>query len=157
VAVRLRPAREADRQALWGIHSRSVKELCRGAYSSREIATWVALLRPERYLRPGQVVLVAEHARLLVGFAQFNPPAGELEALYVLPEAAGAGVGSALLGAVEAQALEAGVVRLRLDASLNAQAFYERRGYQPVHLNVRVLTPDIQLACVRMEKALGPG
>jgi GNAT superfamily N-acetyltransferase len=152
--LRLRPAQEGDRQTLWHIHSRSVRELCRSAYSAREIATWVALLRPERYLRPGYVVLLAERARHAVGFTQFDPGTGELAALYVLPEEAGRRVGSQLLETVEGLAREAQVRRIYLDASLNAEGFYLAHGYTTVHPTVRILTPEVQLACIRMEKWL---
>lgn len=150
----LRPAREADRRALWRIHTRSVRELCHGAYSAREVRTWVALLRPEGYLRPDQprTVLVAERGRRLVGFGQLDARGGELEALYVLPEEVGQGIGTMLLSSLEVLAWRAGAPALRLDASLNAESFYRERGYRPMQVAQRIITPDVQLACVRMEK-----
>jgi GNAT superfamily N-acetyltransferase len=150
----LRLATEADRGELWRLHSRSVEALCRGAYSSREVSTWVELLRPEGYLRPEQprTVLVAERGRQLVGFGQLEPLEGELEALYVAPEAAGHGVGSALLASLEALAWRAGARVLHLDASLNAEAFYRARGYVRLYAARRILTPEVQLSCTRMQK-----
>ncbi len=150
----IRPAREADRRALWRIHTRSVRELCQGAYSEHEVRTWVALLRPEGYLRPDQprTVLVAERGRQLVGFGQLDTVLGELEALYVVPEAVGEGVGSALLAALEALAWRSGLRALRLDASLNAESFYRERGYLALHQAQRLITHEVRLACVRMEK-----
>lgn len=153
-ALSLRPAVEGDRRALWRLHSRSVAALCQGSYSSREVRTWVELLRPEGYLRPEQprTVLVAERGQHLVGFGQLEPVLGELEALYVAPEEAGQGVGSALLASLEALAWRAGAQRVSLDASLNAEAFYRARGYVRLHMARRILTPLVQLACVRMQK-----
>jgi GNAT superfamily N-acetyltransferase len=150
----LRPAQERDRRALWRIHSRSVAALCEGDYSSREVRTWVELLRPDGYLRPEQprTVLVAERERHLVGFGQLDPFPGELEALYVAPEAVGQGVGSALLSSLEALAWQAGAEMMGLDASLNAEAFYRARGYVRLHPARRILTPEVQLTCVRMRK-----
>jgi putative acetyltransferase len=153
-SLNLRPATAEDRSALWQLHSRSVAALCQGAYSSQEVRTWVELLRPEGYLRPEQprTVLVAERERHMVGFGQLDPQLGELEALYVAPEAAGHGVGSALLSALELLAWRAGVPVMSLDASLNAEPFYRARGYVRLHGARRVLTPAVQLACVRMQK-----
>lgn len=150
----IRPARDAERRALWRIHTRSVRELCRGAYSPREVRTWVELLRPEGYLRPDQprAVLVAERGRRVVGFGQLDTVTGELEALYVLPEEVGLGIGTTLLAALEALAWRAGVAALRLDASLNAESFYRERGYVSLHQALRIITPEVRLACVRMEK-----
>jgi len=58
----------------------------------------------------------------------------EIDELFVLPEARGVGLGSALLGAAEAALAHAGCVRLQLQlavANEAARAFYARRGYQP--------------------------
>lgn len=150
----LRPATPGDRRALWRIHSRSVEALCAGAYSSLEVRTWVELLRPDGYLRPEQprTVLVAERGRHLVGFGQLDAFLGELEALYVVPEEMGHGVGSALLSALEELAWRAGARVMSLDASLNAEDFYRARGYVRLHAAKRILTPEVQLACVRMRK-----
>jgi hypothetical protein len=43
-------------------------------------------------------------------------------------------------------------MRMSLDASLNAEPFYRARGYVRLHMAQRVLTPEVQLACVRMRK-----
>jgi N-acetylglutamate synthase-like GNAT family acetyltransferase len=77
---------------------------------------------------------------------------GELEALYVAPEEAGHGVGSRLLSSLEVLAWRTGAAGVSLDASLNAEPFYRARGYVRLHTARRVLTPDVQLACVRMRK-----
>jgi putative acetyltransferase len=150
----LRVATEADRRALWRLHSRSVSALCQGAYSTHEVRTWVDLLRPDGYLRPEQprTVLLAERGRSLVGFGQLDPLLGELEALYVAPEEAGHGVGSSLLSSLETLAWQAGATAMSLDASLNAEAFYRARGYVRLHQAHRILTPEVRLACTRMRK-----
>jgi len=152
--LHLRPARESDRRTLWRIHTRAVEALCQRAYAPHEVRTWVRLLRPEGYLRPDRprTVLVAERGRRAVGFGQLDVGLGELEALYVLPDEAGHGVGATLLSALEATAWRGGAALLGLDASLNAERFYQRHGYSSVHLALRPLTPDVQLACVRMQK-----
>ncbi len=150
----LRPASEADRRELWRIHSSAVEAFCPGAYSPREVRTWVDLLRPEGYLRPEvpRTVLVAERGQRLVGFGQLDAQLGELEALYVAPQEAGHGVGSMLLAALEQLAWRGGAKAVNLDASLNAERFYRERGYLRLHAATRVLTAEVQLACVRMQK-----
>jgi N-acetylglutamate synthase-like GNAT family acetyltransferase len=150
----LRPATEADRRELWRIHSAAVETFCPGAYSQLEVRTWVDLLRPDGYLRPDvpRTVLVAEQAGRLVGFGQLDAELGELEALYVEPGEAGHGVGSTLLTTLELVAWRSGARTVNLDASLNAEPFYRARGYQRLHAARRVLTPEVQLSCVRMQK-----
>lgn len=154
----LRLATEEDRRELWRIHSAAVAAFCRGAYSSLEVRTWVDLLRPEGYLREDapRTVLVAQRGARLVGFGQLDAELGELEALYVEPEEAGHGVGTTLLTALELAAWRAGARTVNLDASLNAEPFYQARGYLRLHAARRVLTPEVQLSCVRMQKRRPP-
>ena len=57
----------------------------------------------------------------------------EIDEFFVLPEARGAGLGSALLAAAEGALARAGCVRLQLQLAVDneaARAFYARRGYQ---------------------------
>ncbi|WP_338869185.1 GNAT family N-acetyltransferase [Myxococcus stipitatus] len=152
--LHLRPARDSDRRALWRIHTEAVEALCRGVYAPDELNTWVSLLKPEGYLRPDRprTVLVAERGRRMVGFGQLDSRLGELEALYVVPDEVGRGVGSQLLAALESVAWGDGTPLLGLDASLNAENFYRHRGYVSLHPARRPLTARVQLACVRMQK-----
>ncbi|MBU8894254.1 GNAT family N-acetyltransferase [Corallococcus sp. M34] len=152
--IHLRLAREEDRRALWRIHTRAVVLRCCDAYSPREVSTWVGQLKPEGYLLPEghRTVLVAERGEQPVGFGQLDVVSGELEALYVTPEESGRGVGTLLLGSLERTAWLAGVAELRLDASLNAEGFYQHRGYTPLCAARRILTAEVRLACVRMHK-----
>lgn len=57
---------------------------------------------------------------------------GEVRAVYVHPDFARRGVGSALLAELERRARDRGFETLVLTASLNAVPFYERRGYAAV-------------------------
>lgn len=59
-------------------------------------------------------------------------PAGAVEAVYVHPDHAGAGVGSVLLSDLEREARDRGLASLGMHASLNAVGFYERHGYERV-------------------------
>lgn len=58
-----------------------------------------------------------------------DPVDAEVAGCYVHPEHAREGVGSALLADLEATAREWGADSVGLHASLNAVAFYERKGY----------------------------
>lgn len=152
--LHLRPAMESDRRTLWRIHTLAVEALCQRAYAPHEVRTWVRLLKPEGYLRPDRprTVLVAERGRRAVGFGQVDTGMGELEALYVTPEETGHGVGATLLSALEAAVWRGRAALLGLDASLNAEHFYQRHGYATVHAALRPLTLEVKLACVRMQK-----
>jgi GNAT superfamily N-acetyltransferase len=150
----------ADAPALARVMRASIRALARGAYPARQLARWSSL--PALYhawamTAGGEARFVAERGGRLVGFAALR--GDEATALFVRPSAAGAGVGSALLVRLEREAARRGTRRLRLDASLNAAAFYRARGYRGAR-RVRVPLPGGgALAALRLAKpiASAPG
>jgi ribosomal-protein-alanine N-acetyltransferase len=89
--------------------------------------------------------LLAEAGGVPVGCAlasmpsEFDPPA-RLLGLWVAPAAAGRGVGSALLAAMEVELLAAGVSRLRVrvpSGQLRALGLFRRRGYALLDAGLR--------------------
>lgn len=85
-----------------------------------------------------------------VGFSHIVPDVGELHAVYVHPDHARSGVGSALLAELEGYARGYGLTKLTLQSSLNAVGFYERAGYNQTN---RGESPG-RVAVVEMEKYL---
>lgn len=77
----------------------------------------------------GEVFIVAEtECGALVGFGSYRD--NEVLSLYVAPEWARQGVGTALLKTAEARIVEAGFQHSRIAASLSGRVFYERHGYE---------------------------
>jgi putative acetyltransferase len=153
---RIRAAVDADADAVWGVHTSSIRALCAGWYSEQEITVWIGRLDADGYRRAMQthVMVVAERDGAVVGFGELDPLGGEIVAIYVVPTAAGTGVGSTLLAHLEETARAAGHARLTLCASLNGEAFYARRGWRPGAREKHRLTPGVAVDCVRMDKAL---
>jgi GNAT superfamily N-acetyltransferase len=88
---------------------------------------------------PG-VIWVAESQGALAGYlivvlvmsVEHRGLMGEIDELFVLPEARSQGTGGQLLAAAEALLRERGCTRLQLQlgtANTDARAFYQRRGY----------------------------
>lgn len=83
------------------------------------------------------LVLVAQHAGLVVGFANFyrlkEPGAAELSAVYLLPSHQGLGLGSSLLknGLDQLAEVERLYVTVERD-NVTARKFYEARGFRMV-------------------------
>jgi len=152
----VRRADETDREAIWKVHTRSIRELCGNFYQPHEIAAWIGFRTPNSYLDVirGQFVFVAEREGEVVGFSQLDPSKGEVEALYILPEAAGTGIGRALLSRTEEEARKEGIERLRLSSTLNAESFYTRLGYRPLGRAKHAINEAVTLDCIRMEKLL---
>ena len=154
--ARIRAAVADDAEAVWRVHTTSIRGLCAGWYTEHEITVWTGRLLAENYLRAieAHVMVVAERDGAVVGFAELDLARGEVVAVYVLPAVAGAGIGSDLLAHLEETARAAGFRRLALCASLNAQAFYAHRGWQAGAREKHRLTPGVAVDCVRMDKAL---
>jgi GNAT superfamily N-acetyltransferase len=156
MSVTIRPARLDDAAAISAVNCASIRGICSAVYTPYEIDVWTALLTPDKYLEPlrTQIMFVAEREGVIVGYSQLDPARELVLAVYVTPDAARAGVGSALLEKLEWAARERGLKRLVLDATLNAETFYTRSGYRPARMNAYPVTPEVSLACIHMEKTL---
>ena len=137
-AFTIRAWRPADTEELGEVFRRSVREVASRDYRPAQIEAWV--------LAPGEtpawaermqnrVTFVAEEAERLIGFIQYEPP-DHIDMIYVHPERQRMGVASALLAALEGEAIRRGVKLLNVEASITSRPFFERRGYV-------VLTPQI--------------
>lgn len=79
---------------------------------------------------------------------------GEVRAVYVHPDHARRGVGTALLSELERRARKRGFEALVLTASLNAVPFYEHRGYEAVEELVYEFGGEAEGIAVVMRKRL---
>ena len=154
--ARIRAAVAADAEAVWRVHTTSIRGLCVGWYTDHEIGVWIGRLIPEAYRRAieAHVMVVAERDGAAVGFGELDLQRGEIVAVYVVPEAVRTGVGAELLAHLEETARGAGMAQLTLCASLNAEAFYARHGWRAGGREKHRLTPGVAVDCVRMDKAL---
>ena len=152
----IRRATDQDRQGIWNVHLRAIREVCSGSYSEQQVTAWANLLSPASYVAVvrERVLLVSEDAGCITGFGQLNQASGEVEAVYVLPDRQREGIGEALLRSLEEEARAAGFTKLSLSATLNAVPFYERCGYTREAPTVHRLANGIDLPCVRMSKEL---
>lgn len=80
--------------------------------------------------------------------------ASDLRVVYVSPEGARQGCGSALVYEIERIARNNGVARLTLHASLNAEQFYLNLGYRVLERTEVALPNGHRMAVVRMGKDL---
>jgi GNAT superfamily N-acetyltransferase len=140
--LRVRIAGPPDAAALFDIQKAAslgaFAGIFTGPFPDEEIrADWAAKLTD-----PDLEVLIAERGGKAIGFATRAPEM--LDQLFVVPEAQGAGVGSALHDAVLARQRAAGETVCRLwvlEANTQARAFYERRGWRPDGETMRTNQP----------------
>lgn len=157
IEILLRLATPADAPAILKVHRDSILALGIASYSIAEVESWAAGLVAERYVAAmsegGETFIVAAAADgALAAFCSFK--GDEVKGLYVAPEWARQGVGSALLRQVEATIAVGGHRLIRMDASLSGQAFYERHGYRVVERRDWKSRGGLVMAALVMQKAV---
>ena len=154
--VQLRVAAVFELAALREIRNQSAQWACRSVYTGEQLAAWLARPLPDKMLRllESGFVMVAEVQDRVVGYGALDPESQEIEAVFVLPDHAGQGVGLALLRALEAAAQRLGLDQLQLAASLNAVSFYRQAGYTSVSSGEFALNETQSLGFERMKKRI---
>jgi putative acetyltransferase len=151
----MRPFLPADTPLLAEIFRASIEELTGDDYSEAQREAWISAADDEQ-------AFGARLAKALTLLGTMDgSPAGfaslvdneRLDMLYVHPAAAGHGVGSMLVDALEKLAAARGARRLRAEVSDSAQNFFKRRGFVPQQRNT-VPLGDEWLANTTMEKPL---
>jgi N-acetylglutamate synthase-like GNAT family acetyltransferase len=131
-SMTLRPARKGDGEALLDVTRRSVEALAPNHYSAEQIAGWMGDRTPDYYenlIAQGQVV-VAEYKDTIMGFVDAEP--GEVTCLFLLPGAAGSGLGAKLLNIGIKNARKGHLGPIKVESTINAEGFYRRHGFRTV-------------------------
>jgi putative acetyltransferase len=154
----LRPFLPADTPVLAAIFAAAIGELTGDDYSSDQQEAWAAVADDEVAFGKklaGELTLIATLRNAPVGFASLKGK-DHIDMLYVHPSAAGQGVASALLDALEKLAGGRGAKNMTVDASDNALDFFRKRGYVAKQRNTVTVNGE-WLANTTMEKTLGGG
>ncbi len=151
----MRPYLPADATLVAEILRASIEELTGDDYSEGQRQAWASVADDEEAF----AARLAQGLTLLglidgspVGFAALDG-GDKVDMLYVHPAAAGHGVGTMLIDALEKLAASRGARRLTADVSDSAEHFFRRRGFVPQQRN-SVPVGDEWLANTTMEKQL---
>lgn len=131
----VRAATLADSERALHVVRQSVIQLCVDDHHDdpATLERWLANKTPEHFARwlaqPDGRVVVAELDGVVRGVGNVVR-AGKVHLCYVEPGFLRAGIGAAILGALEAQARAWGLSELSLESSCNARGFYARHGYE---------------------------
>src|ERR1700692_4753056 len=154
----LRPVLAEDTPVLAAIFAASVEELTGDDYSEAQRQARASAADDEEQFGKrlaGGLTLVAALQKSPVGFAALKG-ADQIDMLYVHPSAAGQGVASMLVEALEKLAGGRGAQALTVDASDNASEFFLKRGYVATRRNTVTVNGE-WLANTTMQKTLGDG
>ena len=153
--VAVRPFLPSDAAVVGEIFRAAIHELAADDYSEAQREAWAAAADDEGVFASrlaNQLTILATLGGSPVGFASVVG-SDRIDMLYVHPAAAGQGVGTTLLDALERLAAARGAARLTADVSDSAQDFFRRRGYVARQRN-SVSCGEEWLANTTMEKKL---
>jgi putative acetyltransferase len=151
----LRPFLPADAPLLAEIFRASIEGLTGDDYSATQQEAWASTADDEAAFAArlaNALTLLGTIDGSPVGFASLAG-AERIDMLYVHPAAAGQGVGTMLVDALEKLAASRGAGRLTADVSDSAQNFFRRRGFVATQRNSVPLGNE-WLATTTMEKRL---
>lgn len=176
----IRPARPEDERAIEAVHEAAIRAFGPEAYDEVQVSAWANEGVDETGVGVGDVpdlehddryAVVAEVDDAIVGFGRIrlgavpdapaerllellDRPVAEVTAVYVHPDHARAGLGTAILDALEARARGEGAAVVGLLAAKNAVAFYEANGYVAVASRPHEPADGVALAATWMERRL---
>jgi putative acetyltransferase len=133
----LRPFLPADTMALRDLFAQSIDELTADDYDEDQRIAWAASAEDAAEFRARlaeALTLVVQLEGEYLGFAALKDNK-TIDMLYVHPDFAGEGVGTALADALEKIAGARGAEAITVDASDTAVPFFERRGYVATQRN----------------------
>jgi putative acetyltransferase len=154
----LRPFLSEDTPVLASIFAAAVEQLTGDDYNEAQQQAWASVVDDEEEVGrglAGQLTLIATLQNSPVGFASLKG-ADHIDMVYVHPGAAGQGVASMLIEALEKLAGGRGAKSLNVDASDNALEFFSKRGYVANRRNTVTVNGE-WLANTTMQKALADG
>jgi putative acetyltransferase len=161
LAIRIRSAIASDAAEVARVLFEAIRRTAAPFYSPEVIESWAPPPDERRYAQirsaitgTEELCYVAEREGEIVGFGSIVPALSELRAVYVCPDVGRCGVGTAILRELERVAVVRGLSELHMDASINAEAFYRRNGYQTIELAEHRMSNGGRMACVKMRKSL---
>ena len=155
MSVALRPYLSTDGRRCAAIFRAAIEEIAGEDYSEGQCAAWAARADDAAAFAQslaGMLTLVATEHGEVVGFVSLKG-ADHIEMIYVDPPFARAGVGAALLDALEKIARGRGAATLTAEVSDTAKPLFQRRQFVAERRNVRQLD-DEWLGNTSMSKAL---
>ena len=152
----IRRATEADCEGMCAAHLDSIRVVCARHYTPEQIESWCVGKTPDHY-RPllGRSLWFVADAGVIAGFGTVDPGTrgtAEVLGLYVASPFVGRGVGRLILARLLAEAAGARVITVK--ATLTAERFYRRAGFEPIARSSHESRGGLMLPCVLMRRAL---
>ena len=157
--INIRPATTEDVDAIANLYVTSVRTLGSADYTNEQIEVIIKLNNAESYLQDIKtnkiIIFVAEAEAKIVGFGSISENGRGIGDLFVLPDYTRQGIATLLLETLEQIALQKGVSKLWVMASLTAKPFYLSRGFRYEKDSALIDSEtETKVPCVDMTKIL---
>jgi GNAT superfamily N-acetyltransferase len=132
--MHVRPAKSEDASAALNVLRDSIATLCVADHKNDPeiLQRWLSNKTPEQFSRwlsdQDRHIVVAELGSQICGVGMVHR-SGDLDLCYVQPTKERRGVGAAMMSALESQAKQWRLDKVKLISTVGARSFYERLGY----------------------------
>ncbi|RXT63081.1 GNAT family N-acetyltransferase [Pseudomonas syringae] len=153
--LQVRRAKRCDAEAAFNIRFQAIQNQCNSVYTHDQVVAWTCVPLTDKYrswVEKDYYLACVDGVPVATGV--INLESGELEAIFVLPSFMGQGIGKKMVTHLEHLAREAGLTEIHLEATLNAEMFYQRCGFTGSAHAVYISPSGLRLACVPMRKQL---
>ena len=155
MSIVIRPLTADDTSAVLSLYRQAVLAVPTTIFSSSILREWASRSVEEFVRQNGsRTRYVAQIGTMIVGYTGFDQQRSVLTECYVLPSQQRARIGWRLAGHVIALANGAGLSRLDVLASANAEGFYASLGFSVLQQESLAMADGQQLPCVRMTRTL---
>jgi putative acetyltransferase len=153
--LHFRLAESDDAASVLAVKRAAIRDLASEAYTDEQTDAWApdegalgvfeAAIDHEQF-----TVLLAVVGDEVAGYGVLNGPETRVDAVFVHPDHARAGIATSLVGQLEARARMRGIEQLKVVASLNATDFYASLGYWRFETLTRSIDGvDVEFAVMR--------
>jgi len=136
----------SDLKPVVGLFTQTVHIVCSSYYSPMEIEAWAPSNPDEAmwgHFFEERHTLVMDADCGITGFGCLSADGSTVDMLYTHHACQNAGIGSALLEALEKESLQRGNKEIKLTASATAWSFYQKRGYRYHHSEKKTYGPMV--------------
>lgn len=143
-----------DAQSLANIYYNTIHQVNIRDYTQQQVDVWAPETSKDitgwlkKFERTNPFVAMVNNT--VVGFAEFEPN-GHIDCFYCHHEWIGRGVGSALMEAIYASAVQQGIKRIFAEVSITAKPFFDRCGFATV-VQQSIERKGVFLTNYKMEK-----
>jgi putative acetyltransferase len=123
-----------DAEQIAQLFHETVREINIRDYSTNQVKSWAPdnlYFRNWSEVCANRFTYVADENGVILGFGELEPD-GHIDCFYCHKNYQGRGVGRQIYQAIEAKALELGLTRLYVEASITAKPFFQRLGFSVV-------------------------